>query len=1486
MNMLTRICALVLGLLLSACGGGGGGGGTPALGGGTALFTSAPAAVTIEVGRAAEYSISGGRAPYTVSSSDLNAVSTGMQGTSAFIISGVKGGSGTVTVKDSAGAAVAISVTVGSSSALFTTAPGQLTLAVGATETYSIGGGAGPFTVASANGSIVNAKLNAAGTGFTLNGQQSGSTTVLVSDAKGATVSIAVNVGQGSVALYTSAASPVVIALGTTPVYALGGGTGPYMATSSNDAVARATVTGNALSISGVAAGSATVQVTDSVGGKVSIGLTVGNADVVALYTTSPATLTLAKGTPRSFAIGGGVGPYAASSSNNAVVSASVTGASVSLEGLSVGTASVSVFDSQGRSTSIALTVIAAVPLAVTAPETLSLVPGASGAYQVSGGVSPYQATSTNSAVATVALSDSTFTITAVLPGQAQIAVRDASGAQRTIALTVAPTQSLFVSAPAGVSMSSGTSATYTVGGGTPGYSVSSSNTAVVTASLSGTTLTLNALSTGTATVVVRDAAGATQSVTVTAAPAVALFTTAPAAITVAPSSTQSYTVGGGVAPYTVTSSNTAVVTALVAGSTVSVTGVGSGTATLSIRDSLGVAVPVAVTVSSSAAQALTVAPTAVAGSVGDSLSIAMFGGDAPYSVVPTNPLVAAVASQTANRFVLNLLRSGATNVVVADARGQVQVVAVTVAPADVQPLALSVPSPLTLAVGAARTVLISGGLTPYTVGVGNEAVVQTTLVGNVLTLTPLANGTAVIQVNDAAGRSVPLTATVGSSVPMFTTAPATLSMAQGTSLTYSILGGQSPYFANSGNPASVSASVVGSILTITGGLPGNSNVAVRDSLGATVPVAVTVGSQTPLFTSAPSNVVMSAGTPRTFLIGGGSPAFSGGSPAYSVSSSDDSVVTASSTGSSLTINAVASGSATVTVRDGIGGLTSFLVSVGGSTVLFTTAPSAVSLLPGVGNAQTYEIRGGAAPYVVTSGNTSVVTVTQPSLLGTFSVTGISTGATNVVVTDRLGATVNVGVTVTSASSLPMTVSPLAVSGNVGDVLRFEIRGGTPVYTATVNNARIATAAPFGSANAFTVDLNAAGSTNISVIDANGQFQNVSVTAAVASSAPLFTSAPPVVTLAVGSPRIYEVGGGAGSYRYQSSNTAVATVAFTTSTTYTVTPVAPGVASIVVSDTAGSRFSFDVNVGQVQPLVLSSGPILTLSPSAGLTTYEILGGRAPYSAVSSNPSVLSAVTPVVGSTLSITPVAAGTSNVIVTDAAGAQVTVTVTVVAYGPTTMQVSPATAGASVGEQLAVVVKGGTPPYAFSVSNPAVATLTNLGAASAGTSAALFSINQSASTIQTFDSNGNVVSVPGVVVITVTDAGGQIQTTSVTVTQASTVLRMSPSSVLLSERAALGALDTTAGTSNLKLYIYGGTGPYVAYSTNTSQARASVLGDVVYVFSGISGNLCGAGVYLATSPVSATPFNAFDLAITVVDSKGASAVTRVTLIDEAVCP
>jgi hypothetical protein len=201
------------------------------------------------------------------------------------VINGVKGGTATVTVKDSVGAAVSIAVTVGPGTALFTTAPSQMTVAVGAAESFNIGGGAGPFSVSSANSTTATVLLNALGSSFTVTGQRSGTTSVVVTDAKGATVAIGVTVGsgQGSVPLFTSAASPVVIGVGTTPVYTIGGGTGPYQVTSSNESVAKASVVGTSVGISGLAAGTASVQVTDAVGARVNVSVTVGSADVVAL---------------------------------------------------------------------------------------------------------------------------------------------------------------------------------------------------------------------------------------------------------------------------------------------------------------------------------------------------------------------------------------------------------------------------------------------------------------------------------------------------------------------------------------------------------------------------------------------------------------------------------------------------------------------------------------------------------------------------------------------------------------------------------------------------------------------------------------------------------------------------------------------------------------------------------------------------------------------------------------------------------------------------------------------------------------------------------------------------------------------------------------------------------------------------------------------------------------------------------------------------
>jgi hypothetical protein len=496
-----------------------------------------------------------------------------------------------------------------------------------------------------------------------------------------------------------------------------------------------------------------------------------------------------------------------------------------------------------------------------------------------------------------------------------------------------------------------------------------------------------------------------------------------------------------------------------------------------------------------------------------------------------------------------------------------------------------------------------------------------------------------------------------------------------------------------------------------------------------------------------------------------------------------------------------------------------------------------------------------------------VATVSQAANL--FTVTGLGVGAANVQITDRLGATLSLAVTVASGAAAPLSVSPLAATGTVGDVIRFEIRGGTPVYTATVANQNVASAAAFGASTGFTVQLNAIGSSNIAVIDSLGQVQNVNVTAQNVNLTQLFTSAPASVGLAVGTPQTFTVGGGSGTYLFASSDPAVVSVPAASSTQLVLTPVGIGIATVNVTDSAGARTSFSVVVGGVQPLRLSPGTAVTLGLTAGATTYAITGGRTPYTAVSTNAGVVSVSPPGATSSLILSPVAAGTANVVVTDAAGTQVSLAVTVAQSGVQTMTVSPASASANVGDTLVFAVSGGTSPYAFTVNNSSVATLTST---SPGPSPGRLRMDNAGSTT-----------------VTVIDAAGQVQTVTLTVTQSATQLRLSPTTLILPETYQLG-VDATA--TNLLLNIYGGSGGFTAYTTDPVRTTVSVVsGNQIRVSRGPNAlALCSntdvtrylisnVPVTDATQPAAT---NAFDIVLTVVDNKGASATAKLVIIDD----
>ena len=259
------------------------------------------------------------------------------------------------------------------------------------------------------------------------------------------------------------------------------------------------------------------------------------------LSTTAPATLTVGIGASQTYTIIGGKSPYAVSSSNVQVSIAGTNDNSLTIGGIAPGTAIIRVSDADGITTSITVTVANRAPFATNAPAALTLVQGTKNSFTLSGGVPGYSVVSVDSRFVTATVTGATLNINAVsiTPAAApiQVQVRDAAGTVLTIAVTVGSSSTLdvFTTAPAALSVAPQSTTTFTVGGGTPPYSVVSDNTSAAVASINGTVLTITSFTPSTvgagnvANITIRDANARTATpivVTVTALPFVLSATT------------------------------------------------------------------------------------------------------------------------------------------------------------------------------------------------------------------------------------------------------------------------------------------------------------------------------------------------------------------------------------------------------------------------------------------------------------------------------------------------------------------------------------------------------------------------------------------------------------------------------------------------------------------------------------------------------------------------------------------------------------------------------------------------------------------------------------------------------------------------------------------------------------------------------------------------------------------------------------------------
>lgn len=993
-NLLKTLLVLYTSALV-ACGGGGGspgvGTGGPASGGTTdtpqALFSTAPSSVTLNSGSTVTYQVGGGFAPYNVASDTPANVSATVSG-NTLTLNALQGGNAGVTITDAKGTKISFAILVPLPGSLYTTAPGSLSLVKGSSGIYLIGGGLAPYTVVSASPANVTASVN--GNSLALTAVQGGTSAVSVLDLRGDRITVSVSVPLPG-ALFTTAPDSLTLLNGSTISYQIGGGSAAYSAVSNAPSFVSVSLNGSALTLNALQAGNAAIAVTDSAGQRVIIAVSVPQPG--ALFTTAPSSVTVAVGMNNTFSIGGGTAPYTAVSSNAAVVTSTTSGtggALLDIRGIGTGASSVVISDATGKTVSVSVTVPAVGTLLTTAPSGLVLIAGQSGEYLISGGVAPYIVTSSNTSVVSGAISASgKLVITAVSSGAANILVSDAGGRSITTSVTVPAviSPSLFSTAPNSLTIAKDTAGVYLVGGGVAPYSVEAADRRIAIPTVSGTVLTISGVGSGSTSVFIRDAIGAeiSKAVTVGGANATGLYTTAPAAFTITKDTNNSFVLGGGVGPYTVVSADTRIVTVTSTSSTLSVFGVATGSAGVTVRDSAGAMLSLTVTVGGNSPVALfTTAPLTLAMGAGTSETFQVFGGVMPYLVASSDSRVAA-AVVNSSALTVSAVNKGTATIQITDAAGKT----------------------------IALTVNVDGGTT----GSGNVAAIEILTSSTTLSSAQGSKLTFIVTAKDRLNNAVPAQ-------------PISFSASSGT------LTGANP------TPVTDASGAVTSVVLTPGADQSNRNITLTASVGSvfktiTVPVV-----KTTLSLSGAGSLLSDAGPKPysvTALDSSGNP-IAGAALTFSATAgavSPQSVTTDSS--GSVTVNFTppnATGDVTFTVI-GLGTTTQRVIQVSAENFAFIAPTIAQTLTVQTPNAVTVRYLSGG---VGVAGRNVTFSTTRGTLTSTMAITD-SQGYASTSISSTTAGPVTVssqsGTASTSqtASFIAVTPASIVLQANPGAVL-------------------------------------------------------------------------------------------------------------------------------------------------------------------------------------------------------------------------------------------------------------------------------------------------------------------------------------------------------------------------------------------------------------------------------------------------------------------
>ncbi len=331
---------------------------------GTQALTFGQNNVTIVSGQNVPISISGGTGIYMVQNNPNSAVvQTSINGSVITLSTSSASGSSSITVcSTNMGSCGIINVTVGTaSSSTISFNPANPTVSIGQSTNITISGASGGvyYVSSNSNPSVTSATLSS--TTLTVLGNTNGSSVISVCSSLGSCGALTVNVNYvasgGTISL--SQAS-LTLLTGQTLSVVVSGGTAPYSVINPSPSIAQSTLSGNILTIYGANLGSELLSVCSAEGGCISLSVLVNGSGAVTQLVLSQSSLSLTVGQGTTITASGNGNYYVSNNSNPSVASAQVSGSSIFISPIAIGTDSISICQNGGQCVVLYITVSAA----------------------------------------------------------------------------------------------------------------------------------------------------------------------------------------------------------------------------------------------------------------------------------------------------------------------------------------------------------------------------------------------------------------------------------------------------------------------------------------------------------------------------------------------------------------------------------------------------------------------------------------------------------------------------------------------------------------------------------------------------------------------------------------------------------------------------------------------------------------------------------------------------------------------------------------------------------------------------------------------------------------------------------------------------------------------------------------------------------------------------------------------------------------------